>query len=59
MARRGTPIPVAMKQEIRERRAAGETPTKIARDLKLSRMTVYKFSKQEWTETLGALAASS
>ncbi len=53
MARRGTPLPVAVKQEIKDRSRKGESPTIIARALNLSRVTVYKFARQVCTETLG------
>jgi DNA invertase Pin-like site-specific DNA recombinase len=49
MARRGTPLPIALRQEIKERSKSGETPTAIARALQLSRVTVYKFARQVCT----------
>lgn len=50
MAARGRPLPLAMKEEIKQRYLRGETPTAIARALSLSRMTVYKFAKRVCTE---------
>ena len=54
MARRGTPLPIAVKQEIKDRSRRGESPTTIARELSLSRVTVYKFARQVCTATLGS-----
>jgi hypothetical protein len=50
MAQRGRPLPLAVKQEIRQRHAASEPLRKIAEALGISKTTAHKFGTKPLKE---------
>ena len=52
MARRGTPLPLAVKEDIKERRKRGDSLRTIAGALRLAVNTVRKYTRKIDTEYL-------
>lgn len=54
MADRGTPIPIAVRMEIKQRRTMRETVRTVAQALGLSKTTVQKYGRENGTKLLNA-----